>query len=110
MVPLVQIVRLVPKLNTGVTVGVTVTENVADVAQNSAPGVNVYVPEFWVSITDGLQVPEIPLSDVTGKDGTVDPEHIVSDVPKLNVGVTIGFTVTVKIAWVAHCPAVGVKV
>ena len=38
------------------------------------------------------------------------PAHIVSDVPKLKVGVTFGFTVTVNVAVVAHKPAVGVNV
>lgn len=63
-----------------------------------------------MSIEVGLQVPVIPFVDVVGNDGTVAPVHIVIDVPKLNVGVNIGFTVTVKVAVSAHCPASGVKV
>jgi hypothetical protein len=59
--------------------------------------------------TDGLHVPVIPLVDVIGKVGTLAPEQIVSVVPKLNVGVTLGFTVTVKVVDVAHKPAVGVN-
>jgi hypothetical protein len=35
---------------------------------------------------------------------------MVNEVPKLNVGVMFGFTVTVNVAVVAHCPAVGVNV
>ena len=58
----------------------------------------------------GLQVPVILLSDVPGKVGTVAPEQTVSVVPKLKVGVTLGVTVTVSVAVVAHCPAVGVNV
>lgn len=57
-----------------------------------------------------LQVPVIPLLEVVVKVGTVAPAHMVSEVPKLNAGVTFGFTVTVKVALFAHCPASGVKV
>ena len=60
--------------------------------------------------TDGLHVPVIPFVDVAGYVGTVPPEQIVSVVPKLNVGVTFGVTVTVNVVVVAHCPAVGVNV
>ena len=45
-----------------------------------------------------------------GNDGTVPLAQTVSDVPKLNVGVIFGFTVTVKVVVVAHNPAVGVNV
>ena len=45
-----------------------------------------------------------------GNDGAVAPEQIVVEVPKLKDGVTTGFTVTVKTAVRAHCPASGVKV
>ena len=44
----------------------------------------------------------IPLFDVTGKVGTVPPEQIVSDVPKVNVGVMFGVIVTVNVAGTAH--------
>lgn len=50
----------------------------------------------------GLQVPAIPLSEVVGNPGTDSPAQIVSAVPKLNVGVWFGFTVTVNVAVVAH--------
>jgi hypothetical protein len=50
------------------------------------------------------------LLDVEGNPGTVPPAHMVNDVPKLNVGVMFGFTVTVNVAVVAHCPPSGVKV
>jgi hypothetical protein len=63
-----------------------------------------------LSIEDGLQLPEIPFSDVPGSDSTVDPEHIVREVPKLNVGVRTGLIVTVKLDGSAHCPASGVNV
>jgi hypothetical protein len=48
--------------------------------------------------------------EVVGNEGTPPPEHIVSAVPKLNVGVIFGFTVTLKLAVSAHCPPDGVKV
>ena len=63
-----------------------------------------------MSTVDGLHVPLIALSDVVGSVGTIPPAHIVSVVPKLNVDVTLGVTVTVKVVATAHCPAVGVKV
>ena len=63
-----------------------------------------------MSTVDGLHVPVILLVDVVGSVGTVPPEHTVSVVPKLNVGVMFGFTVTVKVVVVAHSPAVGVNV
>ena len=60
--------------------------------------------------TEGFHVPVIPLLDVVGNNGTVPFEQIVSVVPKLNVGVMFGFTVTVNVAVVAQSPAVGVNV
>ena len=57
-----------------------------------------------------VQVPVIPFCDEGGSNGTVPPAQIVRFVPKLNVGVMIGFTVTVNVAFVAHCPCAGVKV
>ena len=42
------------------------------------------------------------LEDVVPNAGTDAPAQIVIDVPKANVGVTIGFTVTAKVAIVAH--------
>ena len=59
---------------------------------------------------DGFHVPVIPLSDGEYNVGTEPPAHIVNVVPKLNVGVTFGLTVTVKVVGTAHCPAVGVNV
>ena len=61
-------------------------------------------------IVAGLHVPVMPLVDVPGKAGTLAPLHIVNEVPKLNVGVMFGFTVTVNVAGFAHCPELGVKV
>lgn len=60
--------------------------------------------------TAGLHVPVIPLSDVTGNEGTAAFWQTVNDVPKLNVGVIFGLTVTVNVVGKAHNPAVGVNV
>ena len=109
-VPPAQIVSDVPKLNVGVIFGFTVTVNVAVVAHCPAVGVKVYVPEFWLSTIEGFHVPFIPLEDVVGNVGTIPPAQIVSEVPKLNVGVIFGLTVTVKLVGFVHCPAFGVKV
>ena len=58
-------------------------------------GVNVYVPFTWLSTVDGLHVPVIPSIDVAGKTGATDPIQTDWNVPNVNVGVMIGFTVTV---------------
>jgi hypothetical protein len=50
----------------------------------------------------------MPLLDVIGNGASVAPEHIGATAVK--VGVTFGLIVIVKVAVVAHCPAVGVKV
>ncbi len=98
----VQMVSSVPKSNTGVIVGVTFKTNVVVLPHCPAAGVNVYVPEFLLSNIAGLQVPEILFIDVAGRTGTSLPEQIVIAVPKVNVGVTMGVTVTVNVAVVAH--------
>ena len=56
----------------------------------------------------GDHEPVIPLFDVVGNGDKVAPEHIGATA--LNVGVTFGLTVIVKVVVVAHCPAVGVNV
>ena len=55
-------------------------------------------------------MPVIPFVDVPGKAGTDAPAQMDKLEPKLNVGVTMGFTVTPNDAVVAHCPAAGVNV
>jgi hypothetical protein len=50
----------------------------------------------------------IPFVEVVGNTGATVPEQIAGTGSK--VGVTIGLTVTVSVAVVAHWPAVGVKV
>ena len=56
----------------------------------------------------GAHVPVMPLVEVVGNGASVPPEHIGATA--VNVGVMFGLTVIVKVAVVAHCPAVGVKV
>lgn len=68
------------------------------------------MPEEVLLTVAGLHVPATPLSEVEGRVGTLLPEHMVTLVPKLKVGVTFGFTVTSKFTGVAHKPADGVKV
>ena len=109
-VPLIQMVSVVPKSNTGVIVGVTITVKVVLVAQSPAVGVNVYTAEDWLSIVAGLQVPVIPFEDVVGNAGTDVPEQIVSELPKLNNGVVFGFIVTVKVVGKVQGTPAGVKV
>ena len=55
-----------------------------------------------MSTTDGLHVPVMPFEEVVGRAGTPPPAHMVIVVPKLKVGTTLGLTVTVKLALVAH--------
>lgn len=52
----------------------------------------------------------IPLADVPVNVGTAAPAQMVIDVPKPNVGVVFGLTVTLNVVEVAHCPGVGVNV
>jgi hypothetical protein len=68
------------------------------------------VPEAWSSTTAGFHEPVMLLSEVAGNAGTDPPLQIVSELPKLNVGIMVGFTVTVKVVVVAHCPLAGVNV
>ena len=55
-----------------------------------------------MSTEEGLQVPVIPFEDVVDNGGTDCPAQIVSAVPKLNVVVSIGFTVTFNEVGKAH--------
>jgi hypothetical protein len=104
------IVSEVPKVNVGVMFGVTVTVKVAGLAHWAPEGVNVYVLVFWLSTTAGLQLPAIPLDEVDGKDGILAPAQIERAVPKLNVGVVLGFTVTLMFTGTPHWFASGVNV
>jgi hypothetical protein len=55
-----------------------------------------------LSTVDGDQVPLKPFIDVVGNAGTPAPAQIVSDVPKLNVGVMFGLIVTLNVVPLAH--------
>ena len=56
----------------------------------------------------GAHVPVMPLVDVVGNGAKVAPGHIGAIA--VNVGVTVGLTVIVNVAVVAHCPGSGVNV
>ena len=86
-------------LNVGVTFGLTVIVNVVVVAHCPASGVNVYVV-VAVLFNAGDHVPVNPLLEVVGSGDKVAPEHIGATA--LNVGVTFGLTVIVKVVVVAH--------
>ena len=105
-----QIVSVLPMLNVGMVLAVTVTVNVVELAHCPEAGVNVYTPDAWLSTVAGLHVPVMPFTDVLLRVGTPAPAHMESVVPKLNEGVTIGLTVTVKVAVVTQRPADGVNV
>ena len=61
-----------------------------------------------VLMVAGLHVPGIPLLDVVGNVGAA--LFWQSGPIAVNVGVTCGLIVTLKVAVIAHCPAEGVKV
>ncbi|MET3886010.1 hypothetical protein [Niastella sp. OAS944] len=94
-------------VNVGVTFGLTVIVKVVVVAHCPAVGVKVYVV-VAVLLSAGAQLPVIPLLDVVGNGDKVAPEQIGATA--VNVGVTFGLTVIVKVVVVAHCPAPGVNV
>ena len=58
-------------------------------------------------IVAGNHAPAMPLFEVLGKVGAAVPLQKAGIGVK--VGVTDGLTVTLKLAVVAHCPALGVK-
>ena len=59
-------------------------------------------------ITDGFQVPTIPLVEVVGNVGAVLPAQIVFAME--NVGVTELLTVIFNVNGEAHCPTFGAKI
>ena len=105
-----QMFSALPKLNDGVTLGLTVTTKLTGNAHMPAVGVKVYVPLLLLSTVAGLHVPVMPLVEVFGKAGTTPPSQMVSEVPNVNDGVTFGVMVTVNVAVVAHWLAAGVNV
>ena len=86
-------------LNVGVTLALTVIVNAAVVAHCPTAGVKVYVV-VAVLFNAGDHEPVIPLSDVVGNGDNAAPEQIGATA--LNVGVTLGLTVIVNAAVVAH--------
>ena len=78
-------------------IGFTVTVKFTGGAHGSEVLLNVYTPLFVLLAVAGVHVPVIPFTEVVGKTGTVPPEQIVKEVPKLKRGVSTGFTVTVKV-------------
>lgn len=62
-----------------------------------------------MSTVAGVHVPVTPFEDVPGNTGTASPAQIVSVVPKLNKGVVLVVTVTVRLVTGAHNPGEGVK-
>ena len=63
-----------------------------------------------MSTKEGAQVPVTPFVDVLGKTGTIPPQQITSEAPKLNVGVMVGLMTIVNVVGMAQNPASGVKV
>ena len=82
-----QILKVVPKLNVGVICGVIVTVKVVLLAHCPVLGVKVQVPLFALSTIAGDQTPVIELLEAVGNEGTMPPEQILEEVPKLKVGV-----------------------
>src|SRR3954468_21640238 len=90
-------------VNVGVMLEFTEIIKVVVVAHCPGSGVNVYVVVAVLSKA-GAQVPVMPLLEVVGNDDKVAPEHIGAT--EVKVGVVLEFTEIVKVAVVAHCPAV----
>jgi len=94
-------------VNVGVVLLFTVIVKVAVVAHCPGSGVNVYVVVVVLSKV-GAHEPVIPLLEVVGNGANVAPAQIGA--MAVNVGVTLEFTVMVKVVVVAHCPGSGVNV
>ena len=102
-----QIFGDLPLVITTIGIAFTVMVIVAVVAHCPAVGVNVYVVVV-VLLNAGDHVPVIPSLDVVGNADKFTPLQIAATC--VNVGVTVGFTMMVIVAVVAHWPAVGVNV
>jgi hypothetical protein len=120
-VPVIELLEVVGKIGavaplqiggivakTGIIFGLTVIVILVGTTHIPDVGVNVYVPVVVLSTVVGFQVPVIPFIEVVGKIGATAPLQI--EVAIVNVGVIIGFTVTVIVGDVAHCPVLGTKV
>ena len=93
--PPAQILSVVPKVNVGVTRGITVTDIVIGIPHWPPAGVKVYESVAVLFITAGLHAPLIPLFEFGGKVGGVEPAHIGGIEEK--VGMNIGFDKTIPI-------------
>lgn len=95
-------------LKVGAVNGLTVKVIVAIAAHWLESGVKVYVPVARLLTESGLQVPVMPSREALGRTGATVPAQNAG--MTVNVGVVPGFTVTVRMADVAHWPASGMKV
>lgn len=93
-------------LNVGVTGELTVTVCETETAHCPTAGVNEY-NVVAVLFNAGDQVPVIAFVEVVGKVAKKSPEQIGATTG--NIGVILGFTVTVNVVVVPHCPASGVN-
>jgi hypothetical protein len=96
------------EVNVGVVGAFTVTERVVVVAHCPAVGVKVYVPVVVLLTVAGNHVPVLEFVDVVCNIGAVAPLQMAGI--DVNAGTIFGFTVTLKVVVVAHCPFAGVKV
>jgi hypothetical protein len=95
--------------NVGIMRGVTVKLSVVLKAHSPALGVKVKVKMPGVVVLmEGLQVPEMPLSEDEGNTGATLPWHTSGRL--LKVGVSFGLMTMASVSVVAHCAAAGVKV
>jgi len=99
-----------PKPNVGALFEFTVTLKLVPFAHCPLEGVNVYMAEAVLLTIEGLQVPVIPLFEFEGSTGTLSPEQMVTDVPKANMGVAFGVTVTFMVTGIPHWLGFGVNV
>ena len=88
--------------NTGVTAASIVISIITGALHDPAAGVKVYgvVPTTLVLMVAGDQVPAILLLEVVGSNGAVEFRQIAPIA--LNIGATVGLTVTSRICVVAH--------
>jgi hypothetical protein len=82
------------------TIVLTLMLNVVAAAQIPAVGVKVYIAEFKLLTVEGPQVPVIPLLEVVGKLGGVEPKQ-TSGI-RSNEGIIFGVIVISKVVGNAH--------
>ena len=94
-------------VNTGFTLGLTTMVTTVVAEHRRTSGTKVYVAVARLLTVAGVQLPGMPLSDMMGNNGAVEPEQIT--VSKLKTGTICGSTVMDMAAVEAHCPFSGVK-